>query len=84
MVVFIGLYNPIGKDLTSDKVSILNEWNYQSQQLLSLDSNAIFIPTYDLFKYNLQDYLAADNFHPNSTGYQAISDRIIESLKNYK
>lgn len=84
MVVFIGLYNPFGKDLTSDKVSILNEWNYQSQQLLSLDSNAIFIPTYDLFKYNLQDYLAADNFHPNSTGYQAISGRIIESLKNYK
>lgn len=84
MVVFIGLYNPFGKDLTSDKVSILNEWNYQSQQLLSLDSNAIFIPTYDLFKYNLQDYLSADNFHPNSTGYQAISNRIIESLKNYK
>lgn len=43
-----------------------------------------FIPTYDLFKYNLQDYLSADNFHPNSTGYQAISNRIIESLKNYK
>lgn len=84
MVVFIGLYNPFGKELTSDKVSILNEWNYQSQQLVSLDSNALFIPTYDLFKYNTENYLAADNFHPNGAGYEAISDRIVEALKNYK
>jgi lysophospholipase L1-like esterase len=83
MVIFIGLYNPFGKDLTSDKVSILNNWNYQSQQLVSLDSNALFIPTYDLFKYNLQSYLAADNFHPNSAGYEAISNRIVEALKDY-
>lgn len=84
MVVFIGLYNPFGKDLTPDKVTILNEWNFQSQELISLDSNALFIPTYDLFKYNSGDYLAADNFHPNSTGYEAISSRISEALKNYK
>ena len=84
MVIFIGLYNPFGNALTPDKVSILNEWNYQSQQLVSLDSNALFIPTYDLFKYNTQSYLAADNFHPNSIGYEAISSRITEALKNYK
>lgn len=84
MLIFIGLYNPFGKDLTPDKLTILNEWNFQSQQLVSLDSNALFIPTYDLFKYNTQDYLAADNFHPNSTGHEAISNRIIEALKNYK
>jgi len=84
MLIFIGLYNPFGKDLTPDKLTILNEWNFQSQQLVSLDSNALFIPTYDLFKYNTQDYLAADNFHPNSTGYEAISNRIVEALKNYK
>lgn len=84
MVIFIGLYNPFGKELTSDKVSLLNDWNYQSQQLISLDANALFIPTFDLFKYNLQSYLAVDNFHPNSTGYQAISNRIVEALQNYK
>lgn len=84
MVIFIGLYNPFGNALTPDKASILNEWNFQSQQLVSLDSNALFIPTYDLFKYNTDSYLAADNFHPNSSGYEAISDRIVEALKNYK
>lgn len=84
MVIFIGLYNPFGKELTPENMGILNEWNYQSQQLVSLDSNALFIPTYDLFKYNTKNYLAADNFHPNSAGYEAISNRIVEALKNYK
>lgn len=84
MVVFIGLYNPFGKELTPDKVTILNDWNYQSQQLVSLDSNGIYIPTYDLFKYNYESYLAADDFHPNSSGYEAISNRIVEALKNYR
>jgi ABC-2 type transport system permease protein len=51
--------------------------------LLSKYIALLIMFSYDLFKYNLQDYLAADNFHPNSVGYQAISDRIAEALKNY-
>ena len=84
MVIFIGLYNPFGKEITADKINFLNDWNYQSEQFVSTDSNSIFIPTYDLFKYNLDNYLTIDNFHPNSEGYQAISNRVVESLKNYK
>ena len=84
MVIFIGLYNPFGKEITADKINFLNEWNYQSEQLISMDSNSIFIPTYDLFKYNLDNYLTIDNFHPNSSGYEAISNRVLDSLKNYK
>lgn len=83
MVIFIGLYNPFGEELAPEHIGILNEWNYQSQKLISLDSNALFIPTYDLFKYNINNYLAPDNFHPNSAGYEAISDRIFQALKNY-
>ena len=84
MVIFIGLYNPFGKEITADKINFLNEWNYQSEQLIGADGNSIFIPTYDLFKYNLENYLTVDNFHPNSSGYQAISNRVLEALKNYK
>jgi len=84
MVVFIGLYNPFGKEITADKITFLNDWNYRSEELISTDINSIFIPTYDLFKYNLDSYLTVDNFHPNSTGYKAISDRVLEALKNYK
>ena len=84
LIIFIGLYNPFGNTITPEKINFLNDWNYQTQQLVSLDSSSLFIPTYDLFKYNTDNYLSIDSFHPNSLGYQAISDRIIESLKNYE
>ncbi|RMD02384.1 acyl-CoA thioesterase [Clostridium autoethanogenum] len=84
IIVFIGLYNPFGSELTEDKLELLNEWNYKTDQLVSSDDNAIYIPTYDLFKYNSGNYFAADNFHPNSIGYEAISKRMFEALKNYK
>lgn len=83
IIVFIGLYNPFEKGTISDKAVILNDWNYQTEQLVSQDSNSIFIPTYDLFRYNLDKYLSADNFHPNNAGYDAISKRIFDALKNY-
>ncbi|KZL92270.1 SGNH/GDSL hydrolase family protein [Clostridium magnum] len=83
IIVFIGLYNPFEKDGASDKTALLNDWNFETEQLIFRDSNSIFIPTYDLFRYNLDKYLSADNFHPNAAGYDAISKRIFEALKNY-
>lgn len=80
-IVSIGLYNPFDTNITPDKIKLLNTWNYETEQLLSDDQNSVFIPTYDLFKYNLQGYLSPDNFHPNSAGYAAISKRILETLK---
>ena len=81
-IVFIGLYNPFGDDITQDKLQLLDDWNYETQKLVSDDSNAVYIPTYDLFKYNMKKYLTIDNFHPNSEGYKAIARRIEETLKN--
>lgn len=84
IIVFIGLYNPFGSDITPDKVELLNNWNYKTDELVSADNNGVYVPTYDLFKYNTQSYLAPDNFHPNAAGYDAISKRIFEVLRNYK
>lgn len=81
-IVFIGLYNPFGEDISVDKIKLLNTWNYDTEQLISEDTNALFIPTYDLFKFNIDKYLTVDGFHPNGVGYEAISKRIIESMKN--
>lgn len=81
-IAFIGLYNPFGKDITQDKINFLNSWNYNSEQLISKDPKALFIPTYDLFKYNLDKYLTIDKFHPNSAGYKAIANRLNEALDN--
>jgi lysophospholipase L1-like esterase len=80
-VVFIGLYNPFGEKLGQDNLKTLHDWNYKTEQLLSSYSDMVFIPTYDLFKYNLDNYLAQDNFHPNSKGYKAIANRVLEVLK---
>jgi len=81
LIVFLGLYNPFEKETTAEDVGLLNEWNYNTQQLLDSDSNTIFIPTFDLMKYNLGRYLAKDGLHPNSAGYQAISGRISKSVE---
>lgn len=80
-VVFIGLYNPYGEDMKQDNLKIFYDWNYKTEQLLSSYPNSVFIPTYDLFKYNLDNYLAQDKFHPNSKGYKAIANRILEVVK---
>lgn len=80
-VVFIGLYNPFGENLGQDNLKTLYDWNYKTEQFLSLYSDVVFIPTYDLFKYNLDNYLAQDKFHPNSKGYKAIANRMFEVLK---
>jgi lysophospholipase L1-like esterase len=81
-IVFVGLYNPFGKEITPDKITFVNSWNYNTEQLVSLDPNSLFIPTYDLFKNNLSTYLTADNFHPNSKGYKAIANRIATAIGN--
>lgn len=84
LVVFIGLYNPFGDNITLDKIDFLSSWNYYTEEFIESNANSIFIPTYDLFKYNLDSYLTVDKFHPNSSGYTAIGNRIMETIKNYK
>jgi len=80
-VVVIGLYNPFGEDISQDNLKILYDWNYKTEEFLSSYSNIVFVPTYDLFKYNSDKYLAQDKFHPNSDGYKAIASRILEVIK---
>ncbi|WP_234123544.1 SGNH/GDSL hydrolase family protein [Clostridium hydrogenum] len=80
-IVCIGLYNPFGENINSDKIKLIDDWNSGTQDVIADDSNAVFIPTYDLFRYNAQSYLTIDNFHPNSAGYIAIAKRIEEAVK---
>lgn len=79
-IIFLGLYNPYEKVTSPEDNRLLNEWNYNSQQLIEENGKEIFIPTYDLLKYNPGRYLAKDGLHPNSAGYQALSNRISKSV----
>ena len=81
IVVFLGLYNPYEQLSSAEDTRLLNTWNYNTQQLIEEDGKGIFIPTYDLMKYNLGRYLSKDGLHPNSAGYQALSNRISKSVE---
>jgi lysophospholipase L1-like esterase len=81
IVIFLGLYNPYEKVTSPEDTRLLNTWNYNTQQLVEDDGKGIFIPTYDLLKFNLGRYIAKDGLHPNSAGYQALSQRISKSVE---
>lgn len=79
-IALIGLYNPYPEQ-DPQKSQKLFEWNYQTQLIADTDIKAAYIPTNDAFKYHLQTYLAADQFHPSSIGYQVIADAL-DSILN--
>ena len=81
IVIFLGLYNPYETVNSAEDTTLLNTWNYNTQQLVEEDGKTLFIPTYDLLKFNLGRYVAKDGLHPNSAGYQAISNRISKSVE---
>ncbi|MBN2259240.1 MAG: hypothetical protein JW702_01710 [Clostridiales bacterium] len=75
-VVFLGLYIPYGNAIEMQKIQFAFKWHYKTQILIEEYPTMVYIPLYDLFKYHLNDYLSADDFHPSSKGYQAIVERI--------
>lgn len=81
LIIFLGLYNPYEKANSIEDTRLLNTWNYNTQQLIEEDGKGIFIPTDDLLKFNLGRYIAKDGLHPNSAGYQALSNRISKSVE---
>ncbi len=82
LIVVLGIYNPYEGTTNTEDNNLLNEWNYGTEQLITNRGKVVFIPTYDLMKYNLSKYLAPDGLHPNSAGYQALSNRISKSIES--
>ncbi|OEH84901.1 hypothetical protein BHU72_06825 [Desulfuribacillus stibiiarsenatis] len=81
-IAFVGLYNPfdiysLDDDYSDiDLIEFLKDWNYQTQLLVEEDNLGVFVPTYDLFKWNIEQFMSRDGIHPNAAGYQAIASRI--------
>ncbi|HEY5582891.1 MAG TPA: GDSL-type esterase/lipase family protein [Ruminiclostridium sp.] len=80
-IVFLGSYNPYLKTSSVEDTRIINLWNSNTDQLIESDPHAVFVPTYDLIKYNIDKYIALDGLHPNTEGYKAISSRIAEAIE---
>lgn len=78
-VIFLGLFNPGGRDDKTRNMYLL-EWNYRTWQLMEMYENTLYVPTYDLFKYNTNEYISVDGLHPNDEGHEAIAKRILGSI----
>jgi lysophospholipase L1-like esterase len=81
-IIVIGSYNPFSLATTSDYITYLDTWNYNSQLVLANDDRATFIPTYDMFKNNLNRFISNDKLNPNATGYQTIAYLISKAVEN--
>lgn len=72
-----GLYNPFIEFPESQLISeIVVDWNYKTALTIGKYSKAVFVPTFDLFQLNINNFLAEDRFHPNKRGYEQIALRI--------
>jgi lysophospholipase L1-like esterase len=82
-ILFVGLYNPFpySGELREQALNLLEEWNLQTSRVLRKYPDTILIPTQDLFVRKGDVLLAPDHFHPNSKGYKAIAERMLQDLK---
>lgn len=83
-IIIIGFYNPFS--IVVDEVTpfepIITEWNTEIERLANIQTNACFVAIDDLFLSNEDMVYHVDFFHPNSTGYERMTNRIIETMQS--
>ncbi|NPV91363.1 MAG: GDSL family lipase [Firmicutes bacterium] len=82
VLIFIGLYDPYAGENANENAGMVSGWNYETQIIAAKDGKAVFVPTYDLFRFNLDRFIAGDRLHPNSAGYQTVSYFINKAVEN--
>lgn len=84
-IYLIGFYNPFERyfgDIEQLDM-ILNDWNQAGETVTEEFENVYFIPTEDLFSNSTINLFADDNFHPNTSGYKLMAQRVLEYLSKY-
>ena len=80
-ICVIGLYDPFAQAGPAARAgaSVILSWNAAVEETALSFPGVSVVPTFDLF-YGRVDRLAADRFHPNRAGYEAIARRIEQLL----
>ncbi|HJF32583.1 MAG TPA: GDSL-type esterase/lipase family protein [Sporosarcina psychrophila] len=83
IIIVAGLYNPfsIVTDESNEFEEIITDWNEAIEVRATMDGKSCFIPVIDLFDSNTDMVYHTDFFHPNAKGYDAMSGRYLEKLK---
>ena len=82
-IYLIGFYNPFEQHFSEVKElgMIIDNWNEAGKSLTEEYDNVSYIPTTDLFSQSTIDLLAEDEFHPNTSGYKLMAQRVLDYLK---
>ncbi|MDR7077300.1 lysophospholipase L1-like esterase [Neobacillus niacini] len=82
-IYLIGFYNPFEQHFSEVKElgMIIDKWNEAGKSLTEEYDNVSYIPTTDLFSQSPIDLLAEDEFHPNTSGYKLMAQRVLDYLK---
>lgn len=82
-IYLIGFYNPFERHFGEIKELglIVDNWNEAGKSVSEEYKNVRFIPTIDLFSNSTIDLLAEDEFHPNTSGYKLMAQRVLDYLK---
>ncbi|WP_223589197.1 GDSL-type esterase/lipase family protein [Neobacillus bataviensis] len=83
-IVFLELYNPLSpeNDMYSLADKLLPKWNLQIYQVASQYSSSIVVETTQAINGEKLQNLSPDGVHPNSAGYTAISELMIDQFKH--
>lgn len=83
-ILMLGFYNPFSiiTEETEALDSILNDWNDEIEKIANEDVNACYVPVADLFTSNDDLVYHTDFFHPNARGYERMTKRVIERMKD--
>jgi lysophospholipase L1-like esterase len=84
-IYLIGFYNPFERYFSDIEQlgMIMENWNDAGQSVTEEFDQVYFIPTADLFKDSQLELLAEDFFHPNTSGYKLMAERVLDYLKEY-
>ena len=81
-IYLIGFYNPFERPFgdIEEFGMIVNNWNDVGRSVTEEFENVDYIPIADLFVPSDIELLDDDHFHPNTSGYKLIAQRILENL----
>jgi lysophospholipase L1-like esterase len=80
-VYWLTLYNPFEEfEVLGNTNEYVQLWNFEAEKLSNKYKYVNVIPIFDLFKGKTVSMLYSDNFHPNSIGYEVISERVVQNL----